>query len=102
MTGPDAPAMLAVSVVFAREASYWTIALVVPSGASVGDVLERLHGDARYQQHKAEIAGLAIFGRRVTEDTRVHDGDRVELLRALVADPKQARRERAGVAKRRP
>lgn len=41
------------------------------------------------------LAGLAIFGRRVTETTPLHDGDRVELLRALAIDPKEARRRRA-------
>lgn len=44
------------------------------------------------------LAGLAVFGRRVSEATRLHDGDRVELLRALLIDPKQARRRRAQAA----
>jgi putative ubiquitin-RnfH superfamily antitoxin RatB of RatAB toxin-antitoxin module len=38
---------------------------------------------------------LAIFGRTATPDSALHDGDRVEVLRPLRADPKQARRERA-------
>jgi uncharacterized protein len=96
------PVMLAVSVVFAREDSYWSIPLSLPAGSRVGDALAALRGDARHEQAKAEIAGLAIFGRLVNEESPLHAGDRVELLRALVADPKQARRERAGVPKRRP
>jgi len=43
-----------------------------------------------------EPAGLGIFGRMVTPDTRLADGDRVELYRPLLADPKEARRRRAG------
>ncbi|HZW50265.1 MAG TPA: RnfH family protein, partial [Rudaea sp.] len=40
-------------------------------------------------------AGIGIFGRAVAPDTRLRDGDRVELYRALKIDPKQARRNRA-------
>ena len=47
----------------------------------------------------AEFTGLAVFGVAAGTDTVLHDNDRVELLRALLVDPKQARRLRA---KRRP
>jgi putative ubiquitin-RnfH superfamily antitoxin RatB of RatAB toxin-antitoxin module len=39
--------------------------------------------------------GASIFGRRVPPDTRLADSDRVEILRPLAADPKEARRQRA-------
>lgn len=42
-----------------------------------------------------EVVAYAVFGQRVDADAMLHDGDRIELLRPLVADPKQARRERA-------
>ncbi len=38
---------------------------------------------------------LGIWSRRVTAETRVQDGDRVEIYRPLLIDPKQARRLRA-------
>ena len=39
--------------------------------------------------------GAGIYGRRVPLDTPLADGDRVEVLRPLAADPKEARRRRA-------
>jgi len=39
--------------------------------------------------------GAGIYGRRVPLDTQLADGDRVEILRPLAADPKEARRRRA-------
>jgi putative ubiquitin-RnfH superfamily antitoxin RatB of RatAB toxin-antitoxin module len=39
--------------------------------------------------------GAGIHGRRVPLDTRLTDGDRVEIYRPLRADPKEARRQRA-------
>lgn len=44
----------------------------------------------------AEFVGLAVFGVAAAPDTQLREGDRVELLRALQVDPKQARRVRAG------
>lgn len=38
---------------------------------------------------------LGTWGAKVAPDARLRDGDRVEIYRPLVADPKQARRERA-------
>ena len=42
-----------------------------------------------------EVIGYAVFGVRAGADSVLHDGDRVELLRPLQADPKEARRRRA-------
>jgi len=38
---------------------------------------------------------VAIFGRLVTLETLLRDRDRVEILRPLIVDPKEARRRRA-------
>jgi len=40
-------------------------------------------------------AALGRFGRKIGPETELADGDRVELLRPLLADPKEARRRRA-------
>lgn len=68
----------------------------LPAGASLEDALEtagwRLDGG---------FTGAAVFGVAADGATRLHDGDRVELLRPLQMDPKQARRLRAERAKQR-
>jgi len=38
---------------------------------------------------------LAVFGARVPPDTMLRPGDRVEVLRPLEVDPREARRRRA-------
>lgn len=40
-------------------------------------------------------AAFGIFGRVVTGETRLQAGDRIELYRPLLADPKESRRRRA-------
>ncbi|MEO5629356.1 MAG: RnfH family protein [Thermomonas sp.] len=42
-----------------------------------------------------EFVGLAVCGLAATADTPLCEGDRIELLRSLQLDPKQARRLRA-------
>ena len=43
------------------------------------------------------IAGwdIGLWGKQVPLDTRLQDGDRIERYRPLIADPKQARHQRA-------
>ena len=43
------------------------------------------------------LAGFAIHGERVEHDAPLHEGDRLELLGPLLADPKDSRRRRARV-----
>jgi putative ubiquitin-RnfH superfamily antitoxin RatB of RatAB toxin-antitoxin module len=62
----------------------------VPDQATVGEALQ-----AACWELDAEFTGLAVFGLAADADTRLHEGDRVELLRPLQVDPKQARRLRA-------
>jgi putative ubiquitin-RnfH superfamily antitoxin RatB of RatAB toxin-antitoxin module len=42
-----------------------------------------------------DMAGVGVWGRRVTPETKLREGDRVELYRPLIADPKEVRRVRA-------
>lgn len=41
-------------------------------------------------------AACGIHGKKKPPDTLLRDGDRVEVYRPLIADPKEARRRRAG------
>lgn len=60
----------------------------LPEGASVADALSK----AGWSE---DGVACAVFGVTVTLQTSLVDGDRVELLRPLQADPKEARRRRA-------
>lgn len=82
--------MLRVQVVMAWPGRHVLRELELPDGARLGDALR----EAVLEDTEA-VAGYAVFG--VTADLRtlLHDGDRVELLRPLLADPKESRRRRA-------
>jgi uncharacterized protein len=80
---------LDVEVVRAWPRGHERIALRLADDATVADAL-RASGWSM-----EGISGFAVFGQRVHEADPIHDGDRLELLRPLQADPKDARRRRA-------
>jgi len=47
-----------------------------------------------------ENAKVGIFGKVATMTTVLADGDRVEIYRPLIADPKEVRRQRAAEGKK--
>lgn len=49
-----------------------------------------------------DAVAYAVFGQRVEGNAVLRDGDRVELLRPLLADPKEARRQRVEERRRQP
>jgi hypothetical protein len=83
-----------VSVVWASADVQDVVAVDLPPDATVADAVARSGLLVHHGLDPATI-GYAIFGRRTLAHASVADGDRVELTRALVADPKELRRRRA-------
>lgn len=86
------PAGIVVDVVLAWPRRHLHRELSLPVGATVGDAVA---GAGYDEATMACVVAIAVHGERVTRDTVLRDGDRVELLRPLQADPKDARRLRA-------
>ena len=42
-----------------------------------------------------EKADLGVFGKVIADDYQLEEGDRIEIYRPLIADPKEIRRQRA-------
>lgn len=82
--------MIKVELVRAWPRHHEAICVELAPGACVGDALL-----AAGWGLDTDLVGLAVFGQSVTTNTSLHDGDRIELLRRLEIDPKQARRLRA-------
>ena len=79
-----------VEVLMAWPRRFESMSLELPVGASLADALA-----AAGWSDAEGISGYAIFGVNAALDTVLRDGDRVELLRPLLMDPKEARRRRA-------
>ncbi|MCD9026873.1 RnfH family protein [Luteimonas sp. BDR2-5] len=83
-----------IEVILAWPDRYRCERFELPAGATVADALAAWRARTGAPDD-ALIAGHAVYGVRATAATVLRDGDRLELLRALQADPKDARRRRA-------
>ncbi len=83
--------MIRVELIRAWPRRHDSVELELADGAQVRDALT-----ASGWSLDQELVGLAVFGQAATISTQLRDGDRIELLRSLQLDPKQARRLRAG------
>ena len=92
--GANAPAPIRIEASYsAAPRQVQTVALVLPSGATLGDALQAsgllaTHGLA------ADAVRCGVWGRVQVLDHVLRDGDRVEIYRPLRVDPKEARRLR--------
>ncbi|MEO6104534.1 MAG: RnfH family protein [Pseudoxanthomonas sp.] len=84
-----------IEVVMAWPRRHEAVVLELPEHASLAQAVTEsgLGGNP-------EVTGYAIFGVNAEASTRLREGDRIELLRALQIDPKDARRRRASQPKR--
>lgn len=71
------------------------VAVELPAGATVGNAIDASGLLQRYPGIDLVRNAVGIFGERVTLDRVLEDGERVEIYRPLVANPREARRRRA-------
>ena len=84
-----------IEVVMAWPRRHEALVVELPDNATLAQAVEKA-GLAGGE----EVTGYAIFGVNAEATTPLREGDRIELLRALQIDPKDARRRRASKLKR--
>ncbi len=92
-------AELKVEVVFALSEKQCLVALSLPSGATVADAIAASSLAQSFPGENLDPLEVGIWGRVVTRDTVLSDGDRVEIYRTLEQDPREARRQLALVGR---
>lgn len=86
---------ITVEVAYANPQEQRIIALQVEAGLTIEAIIRlsgvlTLYPEINLQQQK-----VGIFSKPKTLTDIVQDGDRIEIYRALIIDPKEARRKRA-------
>ena len=84
-----------VEIVYALPERQFAQTLRVPAGATIAQAIERSALAAHYPEISPASAMVGIFGRRAEASSVLHEFDRIEIYRPLIADPKQSRRARA-------
>jgi putative ubiquitin-RnfH superfamily antitoxin RatB of RatAB toxin-antitoxin module len=91
--------ILNIEVVYALPKKQEIIALKLPDGTTARQAVE---ASCLLQKHpEIDLAKnkLGVFAKLVKPDTTLRDGDRVEIYRPLIADPKEVRKQRAAEGK---
>jgi len=86
--------MLDVEVAFAAPDRQLILRVEVPAGATVAQAIEKSGIRREFPEIGPEPV-VGIFSRKVAPDAPVASGDRVEIYRPLIADPKETRRQKA-------
>lgn len=87
--------LIQVQVVYALPERQWLLPLQLPVGSTAGDAVTASGVADKVPDYARTEHTLAIYAQPVDPATVLRDGDRVEVLRPLLADPKQVRRARA-------
>ena len=88
---------LRIEVAYARPDLQKIVELEVDEGTSVFDAASRSGLEQIFPEISYEEIDMGVFGKVVKKphEELLRDGDRIELYRPLIIDPKQARLNRA-------
>lgn len=87
--------MIRVEVVFARPDDQVILPVALPEGATLREAIVASGVLERFPEIDLARHRVGVFARLRAPDALVRDGDRIEIYRLLVADPKDGRRRRA-------
>ena len=88
---------LTVEVAYAKPERQCVLTLRVEPGVTAREAVQRSGIVNTFPEIDLNAMPLGVFGRQVGGDHPLRDGDRVEIYRPLIVDPKEARRERARI-----
>ncbi len=85
-----------VSIVYCpADCPPWEARLDLPSQATIGQALEQSGVLSAFAELRLDSISVGVFSLPRRLDDPVHEGDRIEIYRPLIVDPKEARRRRA-------
>lgn len=87
--------LIQVEVVYARPDKQMLIAVAVEPGATVEEAIHRSGVLKNFPEINLDVNKAGIFSKLVKLNAPLRAGDRVEIYRPLLADPKEMRRQRA-------
>jgi len=90
---------ISVEVAYALPKQQRIISLQVNEGIELAAAIKQSGILDEFPEIDLENSKLGIFGKLKKANTILRDGDRVEIYRKLIADPKQVRKDRAAQGK---
>ncbi|NMH61159.1 RnfH family protein [Alteromonas ponticola] len=91
--------MIKVEVAYALPEKQSIVEVSIAQGASIQEVIELSNIQSLYPEIDLETQKIGVWSRVAKLKDEVKDGDRIEIYRPLIADPKEVRKRRAEKAK---
>jgi putative ubiquitin-RnfH superfamily antitoxin RatB of RatAB toxin-antitoxin module len=91
----NAASTINVEVVYAEPDRQLIISVNVDAGTTVGGAIVQSGVMMEFPELDVESSKVGIFGKATAMETKLQEGDRVEIYRPLIADPKEVRRKKA-------
>jgi hypothetical protein len=88
-----------VEVAYALPEKQLILPVNIDAGTTVGGAIVQSGIMVEFPDLDLENSDVGIFGKATKMETVLQDGDRVEIYRPLIADPKEVRRKRAAEGK---
>jgi putative ubiquitin-RnfH superfamily antitoxin RatB of RatAB toxin-antitoxin module len=88
-----------IEVAYALKTQQTILEISVQDNTTVQEAIVQSNIIAKYPQIDLTKDKVGIFGKLAKLDTKLREKDRVEIYRALIADPKQVRKQRAAEGK---
>lgn len=85
-----------VGVCYADSDRQLWLKMEVPDNSSVEEAIHHSGILTRFPEIDLSTQKVGIFGKLVKLDSIVREGDRIEIYRPIIADPKTVRRRRIG------
>ncbi len=94
------PELIEVEVAYALPERQTLLRIEVPQGTTAEQAVQRSGLLARHPELDLGGSKLGIFAKVVPPQRELREGDRVEIYRPLIADPKAVRQKRAEEGKK--
>jgi putative ubiquitin-RnfH superfamily antitoxin RatB of RatAB toxin-antitoxin module len=92
-------ATINVEVVYAPPGEQVLERLAVAADSTIEVVIQSSGILDRFPEIDLAVNKVGVFGKTISLQAGLHDGDRIEIYRPLIADPKEARKKRAAEGK---
>lgn len=92
--------LIRVEIAYARPDEQLILSVEVPEGSTLEQAIIASGVQERFPEIDLQTAKVGVFGKLSKLAATVRPGDRIEIYRPLLADPKEVRKRRAAEGKR--
>lgn len=96
----SSPTTIRVEVAYARPDRQLIMPVEAPEGATLEQVIVHSGIQEQFPEIELQTSKFGVFGKLSKRSAVARAGDRIEIYRPLLADPKEVRKRRAAEGKR--